>query len=74
MESVRRSGSGEWEGKKKKVVVLEAGHDDDVLDDPSRTKSLTDEDLDELKGCFDLGFGFSNDEISELYMQHTPST
>jgi hypothetical protein len=52
---------------------LEAGHD--VWDDLSRTKSsVTDEDLDELKGCFDLGFGFSNDEISELYMQHTPST
>jgi hypothetical protein len=44
MESVR-SGSGEWEGKKK-VVVLEAGHDDDVSGDLSRTKSLTDENLD----------------------------
>ncbi|KAJ6795320.1 Uncharacterized protein M6B38_226270 [Iris pallida] len=31
-----------------------------------RTKSLTDEDLDELKGCLDLGFGFSYDEIPEL--------
>ncbi|KAF5452333.1 hypothetical protein F2P56_027341 [Juglans regia] len=30
------------------------------------TKSLTDEDLDELKGCLDLGFGFSYDEIPEL--------
>ncbi|WJX67178.1 hypothetical protein P8452_51670 [Trifolium repens] len=67
MESVRRSGSGEWEGNKKKVVVLEGGHDGDLLDDPSRTKSLiTDKDLDELKGCFDLGFGFSYDEIPEL--------
>jgi hypothetical protein len=55
MESVR-SGSGEWEGKKK-VVVLEAGHDDDVSGDLSRTKSVIDEDLDELKGCFDLGIG-----------------
>jgi len=25
-----------------------------------RTKSLTDEDLDELKGCIDLGFGFES--------------
>lgn len=32
----------------------------------SRTKSLTDDDLDELKGCLDLGFGFSYDEIPEL--------
>ncbi|KAF5452849.1 hypothetical protein F2P56_027807 [Juglans regia] len=30
------------------------------------TKILTDEDLDELKGCLDLGFGFSYDEIPEL--------
>jgi hypothetical protein len=27
---------------------------------------LTDDDLDELKGCLDLGFGFSYDEIPEL--------
>ncbi|KAI5314233.1 hypothetical protein L3X38_043409 [Prunus dulcis] len=29
-------------------------------------QSLTDEDLDELKGCLDLGFGFSYEEIPEL--------
>nr|CAD1837006.1 unnamed protein product [Ananas comosus var. bracteatus] len=28
-----------------------------------RTKSLTDDDLEELKGCLDLGFGFSYEEI-----------
>ncbi|WP_371388531.1 DUF1685 domain-containing protein, partial [Salmonella sp. M90-1] len=27
---------------------------------------MTDDDLDELKGCVDLGFGFSYDEIPEL--------
>ncbi|KAJ8510043.1 hypothetical protein OPV22_000477 [Ensete ventricosum] len=32
----------------------------------ARTKSLTDEDLEELKGCLDLGFGFSYEEIPEL--------
>ncbi|KAG8089633.1 hypothetical protein GUJ93_ZPchr0011g27049 [Zizania palustris] len=31
-----------------------------------RAKSLTDDDLEELKGCVDLGFGFSYDEIPEL--------
>ncbi|EHA8590173.1 hypothetical protein COCNU_scaffold015887G000030 [Cocos nucifera] len=31
-----------------------------------RTKSLTGEDLEELKGCLDLGFGFSYEEIPEL--------
>ncbi|OWM87928.1 uncharacterized protein LOC116196884 [Punica granatum] len=53
--------------KKKKQVLLEGyveatGDEDDLV----RTKSLTDEDLDELKGCLDLGFGFSYDEIPEL--------
>ncbi|KAM0857223.1 hypothetical protein ACQ4PT_048605 [Festuca glaucescens] len=31
-----------------------------------RTRSLTEEDLKELKGCLDLGFGFSYHEIPEL--------
>ncbi|OAY71785.1 hypothetical protein ACMD2_00757, partial [Ananas comosus] len=31
-----------------------------------RTKSLTDEDLEELKGCVDLGFGFSYEGIPGL--------
>ncbi|WOL14334.1 hypothetical protein Cni_G23114 [Canna indica] len=35
-------------------------------DGVGRTKSLTDDDLEELKGCLDLGFGFSYDEIPEL--------
>nr|XP_043636005.1 uncharacterized protein LOC122607145 [Erigeron canadensis] len=48
--------------KKKNQVFLEGYVEDDLL----RSKSLTDEDLDELKGCFDLGFGFSYDEIPEL--------
>ncbi|GJV89626.1 hypothetical protein Tco_1533564 [Tanacetum coccineum] len=47
---------------KKKQVFLE-GYDEELV----RSKSLTDEDLDELKGCLDLGFGgFSYDEIPEL--------
>eukprot|EP00249_Psilotum_nudum_P014228 c24729_g1_i1 orf=282-1298(-) len=32
----------------------------------TRTRSLTDEDLEELRGCIDLGFGFSYDESSDL--------
>jgi hypothetical protein len=31
-----------------------------------RARSLTDDDLEELKGCVDLGFGFSYNEIPEL--------
>ncbi|KAJ1255114.1 hypothetical protein BS78_K289000 [Paspalum vaginatum] len=45
-----------------KPVVLAAGADDAV----GRSRSLTDDDLEELKGCADLGFGFSYDEIPEL--------
>lgn len=52
--------------KKKKQVLLEGYVETADEDDLTRTKSLTDEDLDELKGCLDLGFGFSYDEIPEL--------
>ncbi|RLN22051.1 uncharacterized protein C2845_PM07G31550 [Panicum miliaceum] len=31
-----------------------------------RTRSLTDDDLEELKGCLDLGFGFAYSEIPEF--------
>ncbi|KAK2641805.1 hypothetical protein Ddye_023572 [Dipteronia dyeriana] len=51
---------------KKKKVLLEGYVETDSEDDLKRTKSLTDDDLDELKGCLDLGFGFSYDEIPEL--------
>ncbi|GAB4850782.1 hypothetical protein Ancab_030081 [Ancistrocladus abbreviatus] len=55
-----------WPKLKKNQVCLEGyveTADDDVL---PRSKSLTDDDLEELKGCLDLGFGFSYDEIPEL--------
>ncbi|XP_015942350.1 uncharacterized protein LOC107467699 [Arachis duranensis] len=64
--TVRRSksfgGRSKSKNKKKKSQVLLEGY----VDDLPRTKSLTDDDLDELKGCLDLGFGFSYDEIPEL--------
>ncbi|KAI4334724.1 hypothetical protein L6164_013436 [Bauhinia variegata] len=53
-------------GKKKKNQVLLEGYVDAADEELTRTKSLTDDDLDELKGCLDLGFGFSYDEIPEL--------
>ena len=49
--------------EKKKSNVLLEGY---VVDDLKRTKSLTDDDLEELKGCVDLGFGFNYEEIPEL--------
>ncbi|XP_010457696.1 PREDICTED: uncharacterized protein LOC104739135 [Camelina sativa] len=80
--SSRRSRvSGEGSVKKlerKKSQVLLEGYvetsasssafstDDDQKDDLTRSKSLTDDDLEDLKGCLDLGFGFSYDEIPEL--------
>ncbi|CAM8987934.1 unnamed protein product [Rhodiola kirilowii] len=61
--SLRKNGSLQRTAKKKKKQVFLEGYDEDDL---TRTRSLTDEDLDELKGCVDLGFGFSYDEIPEL--------
>ncbi|KHG09163.1 tyrS [Gossypium arboreum] len=53
--------------KKKNQVLLEGYVEAvDEEDELKRTKSLTDDDLDELKGCLDLGFGFSYEEIPEL--------
>ncbi|CAN6844860.1 unnamed protein product [Brassica oleracea] len=49
--------------EKKKSNVLLEGY---VVDDLKRAKSLTDDDLEELKGCVDLGFGFNYEEIPEL--------
>ncbi|KAI3683426.1 hypothetical protein L1987_83929 [Smallanthus sonchifolius] len=49
--------------RKKNQVFLQGYVDEEEL---VRAKSLTDEDLEELKGCLDLGFGFSYDEIPEL--------
>ncbi|KAG5530864.1 hypothetical protein RHGRI_025725 [Rhododendron griersonianum] len=45
---------------------IEAAADGEEDNNLMRTKSLTEVDLDELKGCLDLGFGFSYDEIPEL--------
>ncbi|XP_042493234.1 uncharacterized protein LOC122072875 isoform X2 [Macadamia integrifolia] len=73
-----RTGLGDrdpWSKKKKKYQVflegyVETGDEEDQEQGGSkgfsRTKSLTDDDLDELKGCLDLGFGFNYDEIPEL--------
>lgn len=61
-----------WKPKPRKTkkripqVCLEGYVEPSDDDDLPRTKSLTDDDLDELKGCVDLGFGFSYDEIPEL--------
>ncbi|CAH1419509.1 unnamed protein product [Lactuca virosa] len=52
--------------KRKNQVFLEGYVETSDEDELVRAKSLTDEDLDELKGCLDLGFGFSYDEIPEL--------
>ncbi|KAL6970777.1 hypothetical protein U1Q18_030465 [Sarracenia purpurea var. burkii] len=52
--------------KKKKQVFLEGFVEAADEENLTRTKSLTDDDLEELKGCLDLGFGFSYDEIPEL--------
>ncbi|KAL1190716.1 hypothetical protein V5N11_000200 [Cardamine amara subsp. amara] len=52
--------------EKRKSQVLLEGYAFDDQEDLTRAKSLTDDDLEDLKGCLDLGFGFSYDEIPEL--------
>ncbi|XP_076943412.1 uncharacterized protein LOC143613642 [Bidens hawaiensis] len=52
--------------RKKNQVFLEGYVETSDEDELVRAKSLTDEDLEELKGCLDLGFGFSYHEIPEL--------
>ncbi|CAH9101295.1 unnamed protein product [Cuscuta europaea] len=61
------------QSKKKKKVFVEGyarrGAAASVVeedDELGRSKSLTDDDLEELKGCLDLGFGFNYEEIPEL--------
>ncbi|KAF8108698.1 hypothetical protein N665_0104s0024 [Sinapis alba] len=76
IETTRARGYFSGESKKNKLekrksqVLLEgyveAASSDDQ-EDLTRGKSLTDDDLEELKGCLDLGFGFSYDEIPELF-------
>jgi len=51
-----------WPGQRDPKPIVLTGGDDAV----GRSRSLTDDDLEELKGCVDLGFGFSCDEIPEL--------
>lgn len=67
-----------WERKRDLFLVEEPEEESSVVPDyddgtwtrPSRprtkTRSLTDEDLQELKGCIDLGFGFRYDEGCDL--------
>ncbi|KAH7681319.1 hypothetical protein IHE45_05G050500 [Dioscorea alata] len=62
----RRGGEVMLEGYVEPVDGLGDGGSEGVDGAVGRTKSLTDEDLEELKGCLDLGFGFNYDEIPEL--------
>ncbi|KAL8204664.1 hypothetical protein R6Q57_010287 [Mikania cordata] len=52
--------------QRKKNQVFLQGYVETSDEELVRAKSLTDDDLEELKGCLDLGFGFSYDEIPEL--------
>ncbi|KAE8704981.1 putative Glutamate receptor 2 plant [Hibiscus syriacus] len=38
-----------------------------------RSKSVTDEDLDELKACFELGFGFDSPEVDQRLSDTLPA-
>nr|XP_010907669.1 uncharacterized protein LOC105034285 [Elaeis guineensis] len=58
----RKSGGVMLEG----YVVAADGGREEGLEGYGRTRSLTDDDLEDLKGCLDLGFGFSYEEIPQL--------
>ena len=55
-----------WNNTKKNQILLEGFVEASDEDNLTRTKSLTDDDLEDLKGCVDLGFAFCYDEIPEL--------
>ncbi|KAL6662158.1 hypothetical protein ACP70R_000017 [Stipagrostis hirtigluma subsp. patula] len=64
-----------WPRRGSRPVVVAASDETGSADGASsvasgegvaRARSLTDDDLEELKGCVDLGFGFSYHEIPEL--------
>ncbi|KAL5221210.1 hypothetical protein ABZP36_025923 [Zizania latifolia] len=52
--------------RRSSFVMLEAAAASGSGGVVGRTRSLTEEDLEELKGCLDLGFGFAYHEIPEL--------
>jgi hypothetical protein len=65
-----------WPRRASRPVVVAAGEEGspdaasatsgESVGGMGRARSLTDDDLEELKGCVDLGFGFSYHEIPEL--------
>uniref|UniRef100_A0ACD5XBL2 Uncharacterized protein n=1 Tax=Avena sativa TaxID=4498 RepID=A0ACD5XBL2_AVESA len=57
--------SGRQTRRQRSCVMLEAAVSGGAVV-AGRTRSLTEEDLEELKGCLDLGFGFAYHEIPEL--------
>ncbi|KAJ0259949.1 hypothetical protein HA466_0062290 [Hirschfeldia incana] len=71
-DEIKTRGGGYFAGEsrnkleKRKSQVLLEGYVEADQEDLTRGKSLTDDDLEELKGCLDLGFGFSYEEIPEL--------
>ncbi|KAI0511642.1 hypothetical protein KFK09_012272 [Dendrobium nobile] len=78
VEEIGMEEEAEWSRKGRKkaaAAVMLEGYVNDIKPpvilgegEPGvcRTKSLTDEDLEDLKGCCDLGFSFSYKEIPEL--------
>lgn len=65
-----KSGGRQQQRRRSSFVMLEAaaasGSGGGGGGAVGRTRSLTEEDLEELKGCLDLGFGFAYHEIPEL--------
>ncbi|XP_074592358.1 uncharacterized protein LOC141848195 [Curcuma longa] len=52
-----------WEKRRRMLLAVEEQEEEEqqAEEEGRRVRSLTDEDLDELKGCIELGFGFSEE-------------
>ncbi|KAG6508270.1 uncharacterized protein LOC121981700 isoform X1 [Zingiber officinale] len=52
-----------WEKRQRMLLAVEEQEEQQAeeVEEGRKVRSLTDEDLDELKGCIELGFGFSEE-------------
>ena len=55
-----------WERRRRQILSQERKKDEGMKETEDLTVTLTDEDLHELKGCIELGFGFKEEEGQRL--------
>ncbi|KAF5191427.1 carboxylate clamp-TPR protein [Thalictrum thalictroides] len=50
-----------WERRRRQILILQERRKNGIIDDSEQAMGISDEDLNELKGCIDLGFGFNEE-------------